>query len=118
MKESPTKLVLGLTAMVAILAAIIALFGVRYGALFGAYLAYEFWTLYNKYPGDTISEIVWKFRKRSILPLMVGLSAGVAIALGWLGAPTAVGRGLLLGGLLAHFFWPPEQSEQPEKEEA
>jgi hypothetical protein len=37
---------------------------------------YEFWSAWNHTPGDTISEIVWKFAKHPILPFAFGVLMG------------------------------------------
>lgn len=61
-------------------------------------LGFEGWTIFNRTPADTISEIIWQLAERPILPLLSGVAVGHFI-------PTeelwVVGLGVLLG----HFFW-------------
>ena len=112
MKNSPTQLILGGAALIGLISVLWLLelpllwLGI---AIF--FLVLEFWTLVNKFPNDTISEVIWKYRKRSIVPLGVGIAIGAATASGVLGDPRTVGIGIGIGGLAAHFFFVPETEE-------
>jgi hypothetical protein len=39
-------------------------------------LGYEAWALFNRTPGDTISEIIWDLSKRPLIPFVFGWLAG------------------------------------------
>lgn len=74
--------------------------------------AVEFYTFVNSRPNDSISEIIWLYRKRTIIPFSFGaLSLGM-IALGWFGSNWK--QAVLCGVwflLMGHFFFPPETEE-------
>lgn len=117
MKESPTKAFLGAAGLVGILAVLYWLLPLWWFAVAAVFLCWEFWTIFNKYPNDTISEIIWRYRKRTVMPLGIGLAIGGAVQAGVFGPPEACWRTLLIGGLLAHFFFIPEKEEQSEEGE-
>ncbi len=106
MNSSPTKLVVGGAIGVALLAAAFTLAGLKWGFVLCVLLAYEGWTLVNKYPNDTISEIVWTFAKRPMVPWVFGVASGWAISSGFI---PATKDGLFLCAALfflqGHFFF-------------
>jgi len=67
--------------------------------------AWEAWTFFNQYEGDTISEVIWALTARPMVPFVFGL--GVCHALSHLIQPTANGLwvAFLIGGLCGHFFF-------------
>lgn len=72
------------------------------GAILSALLAYEGWTLINDYPEDTISETLWRFAKRPMVPWLFGLGTGWGIQAGWVRDPWI---SLTIGFLSGHFFF-------------
>lgn len=102
MNNSPTKYVvfgvigLGLTAM------IFSVMDWRWGLVAMALLVFEGWTLTNKYPNDTISEIIWQLAERPMIPWIFGVATGWAIQSGYVHNPWLIGGLLFLQG---HFFF-------------
>ncbi len=94
------------------IAAIIVLFayavlGVYWGSFALAVALYEGWTLVNKYKEDTISEAIWFFANRPIVPLLFGILIGIGIGSGYLGEPRHIARAFAIGLLYGHFFFTP-----------
>lgn len=87
---------------IALLLAIYASLGFHFGLLACAFGVYEGWTLINRYPNDTISEIVWQMAERPLVPFLFGATTG------WLlgtGAFHNTFVAVAWGGLMGHFFW-------------
>lgn len=72
------------------------------GFALAALLLYETWTLLNRYPEDTISEAFWALARRPLVPFLVGVGTGWALAVGVLANPWLV---LAIGILLGHLVW-------------
>jgi len=105
-KLSPTWYVVGALIGVALGWVAFALAGWKWALVLCALLAYEGWTLVNQYEGDTISEIIWAFSKRPMVPFIFGAGFVAAIAHGLI-APTLPGLYLsgAFGFLMGHFFF-------------
>lgn len=76
--------------------------GWRWGAALSALLLYEGWTLINNYKDDTLSESIWRFSKRPMVPWLFGLGTGYAMGAG---VVADVLLGLAIGFLSGHFFF-------------
>jgi len=98
-----TRGVVGATIGLALVWTVFYLTGVWWGAALAVLLVYEGWTLINRNPQDTISEIVRAFARRQLLlPWLSGLATGVGVATGYVSNPyVIVGIALLQG----HFFF-------------
>jgi hypothetical protein len=112
-KRSPTYYVVGglIGAVLAVVAFNVA--GWKGGLALSALLAYEAWTFINKWRNDTISEIVWEFAKRPMVPWIFGVGTGWAIQSGFISDPWLIGSLLFLQG---HFFFQRMDSEEEEEE--
>lgn len=76
-KNSPTSLVLAVAGASATAAGLIYLAGWKLGFVFVAIWLYEMWTVFNKYPCDTISEIIQEASyERPFIPYIVGTTNG------------------------------------------
>jgi hypothetical protein len=108
-EESPTKyVVLGVMGL-ALTAVIFSVMEWRWGLLTLGLLIYETWTLVNRYPGDTISEIIWALSVKPLVPWLFGIGTGWAISSGF------VENHYLIAGLLflqGHFFF--QRDARPE----
>lgn len=84
------------------------LVGWKWGAALSLLLLYEGWTLVNNYRDDTLSESIWRFAKRPMVPWLFGLGTGYA-----LGAQVLTDGVLMLGiGFLSgHFFFSKQCAE-------
>lgn len=102
MKKSPTYLVVGGAIGAALIAVAWFIIGWPWFLVAVAALLYEGWTLINKYPGDTISEIIWKFAERPMIPFLFGAAFGWGITSGFLGNLWLVAA---LAFLMGHFFF-------------
>lgn len=69
-------------------------------------LAYEAWTLVNRYANDTISEVVWQLVKRPLVPFLLG-GACVGLVSHGVIRPTVEGLyvALAVGVLMGHFVF-------------
>jgi hypothetical protein len=101
-KQSPTRLVVGALIGVALAAVALEVAGWKLGALLLALLIYEGWTLVNSYPNDTISEIIWTFAKRPMVPFIFGAGTAWAIQSGTVTNPWLI---VAVGFLMGHFFF-------------
>ena len=110
-KKSPTSLVVG--GLIGVALAIVAynIAGWQIGLLLLALLLYEGWTLVNDYPNDTISEILWIFAERPMVPFIFGAGFAWAICSGAVTNPWMIAA---LGFLMGHFFF---QRKEDKKEE-
>jgi len=100
--QSPTqKVVLGIMGA-AILVMAWSLLPIWWAIGVTAILAYEGWTLINKYENDTISEILWGLSTRPIVPWLFGVATGWALATGYVSDPWLI---LALGFLQGHFWF-------------
>lgn len=77
----------------------------------GGIVGFEAWTLVNKRPNDTISEIIWRLRRRSLVPFLFGCASIAMIALGWFGPWREAVRCAAWFMVMGHFFFPPETEE-------
>lgn len=99
---SPTRYVVGGVMAVAILLAVYAALDLRLGLVAIAFGLYETWTLVNRYPNDTISEIVWQLAERPLVPYLFGCATGWMLGAGLFeNHYVAAAWGLLMG----HLFW-------------
>jgi hypothetical protein len=99
---SPTKYVVG--AVIGIPMVIMAwyILGFPWALVPIALLLYESWTLVNKYPNDTISEIIWQFAKRPMVPFLFGCAFGWALTTELLGNAWLIAA---VAFLMGHFFF-------------
>jgi len=102
LKRSPTQIVVGGLIGVALTLVAYAVAGPLYGTLLLALLAYEAWTLINEFPNDTISEIIWTFSERPMVPFIFGAGFAWGIQAGALSNPWLIAA---LGFLCGHFFF-------------
>ncbi len=100
--SSPTKYVVAAVIGLALTAMIFSVMNWRWALAVTVILLYEAWTLVNKYPNDTISEIIWLLSRRPFIPWMFGVGTGWALASGTISNPWLVGGLLFLQG---HFFF-------------
>jgi len=116
MTKSPTQLVVGGVIGVALAVVFFSLLGWQWGLIAVALLLYEGWTIVNRYPGDTISEILWWFSKRPMVPWLFGLGTGWAIASGFIPTGSAgMWITLALGFLQGHFWFQRAEDSEGEK---
>ena len=110
MTRSPTYYVVGgiIGAVLMIVAFSVA--GWKAGIALSLVLAYEGWTLVNKYKNDTISEIIWEWAERPMVPWIFGVGCGWALATGFVSDPYLIGAIFFLMG---HFFF---QAHRPKKD--
>jgi hypothetical protein len=103
---SPTWYVVGGLIGVGLGFVAFKLAGLGWAAALIALLVYEGWTLVNKYQNDTISEIIWVFAQRPMVPFIFGAGFVAAIAHG-LFPITLAGMYLTaaFGFLMGHFFF-------------
>lgn len=102
MKGSPTKYVVGGLIGLALVGVAYYVSGPLWGTLFTLLLIYEGWTLINKYPNDTISEIVWILAQKPFIPWLFGVATGWALATGFIENHILIAALLFLQG---HFFF-------------
>lgn len=102
LSKSPTQMVVGGVIGLALCTVAWFIVGWPYFLIVLALLGYEGWTLVNRFPGDTISEIIWQFARRPMVPFMFGAAFGWGIASGFLGNLWLVAA---LGFLMGHFFF-------------
>lgn len=99
---SPTKYVVTGLIGLALCAVFFAIMDWRASLLCSVLLAYEAWTLVNKYPNDTISDILWILSERPMVPWLFGVGSGWAIGTGYLTNPWLIAGLFFLQG---HFFF-------------
>jgi hypothetical protein len=103
---SPTRYVvgglMGLGMLVALFFMLRSSWGVAGFVVAGVLLAYEGWTLINQYPRDTISEIIWTYAERPMVPYVFGIASGWALASGVFPNQYVVAS---LFFLMGHFFF-------------
>ncbi len=102
MKKSPTKYVVGGVIGLGLCAMIFAVMDWRWGVVALVLLVYEGWTLVNKFPNDTISEILQQLAERPMIPWIFGVATGWAIESGYVHNPWLIAGLLFLQG---HFFF-------------
>lgn len=78
------------------------LVGWKWGSALSLLLLYEGWTLVNSYREDTLSESIWRFAKRPMVPWLFGLGTGYALGAGILSDGVLM---LGIGFLSGHFFF-------------
>lgn len=113
-----TLLFVGSIIAIAIVVAAYALTGPRWGTFCLVIALYEAWTLVNSYREDTISEAIWQYAKRPLVPLLFGITLGWGAGSGYLGDPQTVGRAFAIGLLFGHFFFTPQQADGQRKGDA
>jgi hypothetical protein len=106
-----TQLLVGLVMAVAIVIAAFALTGAGWGSFCLGLVAFESWTLINKYRQDSISETLWEYAKRPLVPMLFGITLGWGAGSGYLGDPQTVGRAFAIGLLFGHFFFTPYRED-------
>lgn len=107
LKESPTKYVVGFFIACPMFYFSYILAGPWFGTLFLLMLLYEGYTLINQFPDDTISEIMWQYSKRPMVPCMFGYALGRAIGTDLL---SKVDLAVIIGFLYGHFFFQRQDS--------
>ena len=78
--RSPSRFVVGGIIGTALLVAAFAILGWKGGLIASAALLYEAWTLVNPFPDDTLSEAVWEYAARPMVPYIFGIASGWALA--------------------------------------
>lgn len=106
MKKSPTQVVVGGLIGAALVAVMFLILDWQWALGLAMVLAYEGWTLVNKYPNDTISEIIWELSNRPMVPFIFGAGFVALIAHGVI-KPTVAGLYVAgsVGFLMGHFFF-------------
>jgi hypothetical protein len=103
---SPTRYVVGALMGAAMATALYFMVAPGWGMAGAAVvlfaLTYEGWTLVNRWPNDTISEIVWTLSARPMVPFVFGVATGWAVAAG---AFPNIATGIAWGFLMGHFFF-------------
>jgi len=102
LRKSPTQIFVGALIGVALLIVAFKVAGLWGGLFLSALLAWESWTLVNKYPHDTISEIIWGFADRPMVPFIFGAGFSWGIESKFLASPWLIAS---LGFLMGHFFF-------------
>jgi len=102
LKKSPTQMVVGGLIGVALLVVAFKIAGLLGGVILAALLAYEGWTLVNAFPNDTISEIIWGFSNRPMVPFIFGAAFAWGIESGMLNNVWLIAA---FGFLMGHFFF-------------
>lgn len=97
-----TQTVVGGLIGLALIFAAFYLTGPGWGAFLMGVLLFEGWTLIDDQPGNTISEAIWKFSERPLIPWMFGVTTGIGLATGYLADPYVVGA---LAFVQGHFFF-------------
>lgn len=100
--KSPTQLVVGGLIGLALLVVAWNILPWQYFLIAAGALLYEAWTLINQFPNDTISEILWEFSDRPMVPWIFGVATGWALATGFLSDPYLV---CAVGFLQGHFWF-------------
>jgi hypothetical protein len=102
MDNRVTKLFVGMIMMAILFYVFLAAAGWKIGTAFCVVLLFEGWTLINNRRQDTISEVIWEFARRPMIPWLFGVATGYLIATGFFSDPVlGVGWGFLCG----HFFF-------------
>jgi hypothetical protein len=100
-----TKAFVGLVLLVAIVGAAFALTNAMWGIFCAVLAVFEGWTLVNRYREDTISETIWEWAARPMIPCLFGIAFGWGAGSGYLGDPVTSGRNFAIGFLFGHFFF-------------
>ncbi len=100
-----TQVFVGAIIGVAIVATAFVLTGPSWGMFCLALATFEGWTLINNYREDTISEVIWGFARRPMVPHIFGIAFGIAAGTGYLGNVQEVCRAFAIGFLFGHFFF-------------
>lgn len=100
-----TLVVVGALIGIVLIYAAFVLFGRNWGWFCVGLALYESWTLINKYREDTISEAIWYYNSRPLVPWIGGFLVGVAVASGYLGDPHTAARCVAIGMLCGHFWF-------------
>lgn len=86
------------------------------GGILSALLAYEGWTLVNRYPEDTLSESVWRLSARPMVPFVFGIADGAWIYhiffLKSLIDPKQALLACAIQFLMGHFFFQAQREEK------
>ena len=113
MKRSPTYYVVGGLIGAALMTVAFCVAGWKAGLALSLLLAYEGWTLVNKYKNDTISEIIWEWAERPMVPWIFGVGCGWALATDFVSDPYLIGAIFFLMG---HFFFQRHRNGKKEEE--
>lgn len=100
--ESPTKYVVSGVIGLALVAVAFSIMSREWAAIALVLLLYEGWTLVNKYPNDTISEILWILSERPMVPWIFGIGSGWALSSGFVDNHWLIAALFFLQG---HFFF-------------
>lgn len=101
-----TQLVVGALLGAGFITLIYTLTGPYYGTGFTLLLLYEGYTIANRCPNDTISEIIWALSEWTLVPLTFGLLVGYAYWSKMIEKP-ALSFAVLY--LMGHFFGAPRR---------
>ncbi len=109
MNRSPTRYVVGgiIGAVLMVVAFNVA--GLKAGIALSALLLYEAWTFINKYKNDTISEVIWEWAERPMVPWIFGVGCGWALATDFVSDPYLIGAIFFLMG---HFFFQAKKTKE------
>ena len=102
MTRSPSRFVVGGVIGAALLVAAYAILGWKGGLIATVALLYESWTFVNPWPNDTISEAIWEFARRPMVPFLFGVASGWALGVNLFPNEYAV---FALAFLMGHFFF-------------
>lgn len=107
-----TNMVVGATIGAGLVYFLWSVFGLQYAIVAILYLLYEGWTLINSHPEDTLSESVWRFSARPLVPFIFGIAQGAWITyvclkpmLGKVITPQDVLQLCAAVFLMGHFFF-------------
>lgn len=105
-KKSPTWIVVGGVIGSTLIAFIWVVLNPAWAVAASVLLAYEGWTLKNKYEHDTISEVMWVLARRPMVPFIFGAGVTALICHGVI-VPTINGLyvAVAVGFLMGHFFF-------------
>ena len=98
----PTRVVVASAIGLSLLAFAYYVLGPWAAGLVLLVMLYEGWTLVNRYPNDTISEIMWELAARPMVPFVFGILSGWALGHGAVVNAYAIAAWFFLMG---HFFF-------------
>lgn len=103
LRRSPSEAVV-IAAMAALLMAVIWAIVPNRNAriVLALFLAYEAWTLCNRFANDTLSEAIWQLSARPNVPFLFGCAFTWAVENDWLANPWLLAA---VAYLMGHFFF-------------